>query len=75
VLEHQTGQFLARDASPKVKLALELLDEAAVAREDGWTQMVVALRAGDNDRLAAMSNDANEKVQRAYRELEALKGD
>jgi membrane associated rhomboid family serine protease len=76
-LERQTGQFLARpkDAPPKLQLALELLDQTAVAREEGWTQMVVALRAGDKDRLAAASNGAKEKVERVYQELEALQGD
>jgi rhomboid protease GluP len=76
-LERQTGQFLARsrDVSPKLRLALELLDETAVAREEGWTQMVVALRVGDRDRLAAASTAAKEKVERVYQELDALKGD
>jgi len=73
-LERQTGQFLARrrNASPKNQLALELLEQAAVAREEGWTQMVMALRAGDKDRVGAASNDAEEKVKRAYQELKAL---
>ena len=77
MLERQTGRLLSRpdDANPKVQLALELMDQAAVAREEGWTQMVVALRAGNKDGFAAASNAANAKVERAYQEFEALKGD
>jgi rhomboid protease GluP len=76
-LERQSRQLLARprNASPKVQLELELLDQAAVAREEGWTQMVVALRARDQDRMSSASNDAEDKVKRAYQELKALRGD
>jgi len=75
-LERNTKQFLARSTGvpPKLQRGLELLDQAAIAREEGWTQMVAALRAGDQERLKAASHDANVTVAQAYQEIRGLLG-
>ena len=75
-LERNTKQFLAHSPGPPPKLqrGLELLDQAAIAREQGWTEMVAALRAGDQERLKAASHDANVTVAQAYQDIRGLLG-
>ena len=54
---------------------LALLERTAIAREDGWTRMVAALRADDRHGFVAASRDMEATMKEILQQLEAVKAD